>query len=245
MSAVARLKGGALDIWAGNQNPSLVQQVGARIAGLPRDAVLVHSTYMGGGFGRRLETDFIAHAVHAARAMEGTPVKVIWPREQDTTHDVYRPIASARFRGAVKNDRPVAFDLAVSSPSLPASAQRRGEVSALEGKKAEAFETLREAVVLEDKLVYDEPPAWMLPVRHALGALLVASGEFAEAEAVYRKDLQIHRENGWALTGLQQALFGQGKSDEALLLNDRIAAAFADADVSPTSSCYCEPGPAN
>ncbi len=132
------------------------------------------------------------------------------------------------------------------SDVLPiARAMVEGETLYREGRKAEAFAKLREGVELEDKLVYDEPPAWMLPVRHALGALLVASGEFAEAEAVYRKDLEIHRENGWALTGLQQALFGQGKSREALALNDRIAAAFAAADVSPTSSCYCEPGPAN
>ena len=117
-----------------------------------------------------------------------------------------------------------------------------GETLYREGNRDEAFAKLREAVALEDQLVYDEPPAWMLPVRHALGALLVASGKFDEAEAVYLADLAEHPENGWALTGLQQAYFGQGKSQEALALNGRIEAAFAAADTKPTSSCYCEPG---
>jgi tetratricopeptide (TPR) repeat protein len=129
------------------------------------------------------------------------------------------------------------------SDVLPiAYAMVEGETLYREGKKEEAFARLREGIAFEDKLVYDEPPAWMLPVRHALGALLVASGEFAQAEAVYLEDLEIRPENGWALTGLQQSLFGQGKSNEAMALNDRIAAAFANADVSPSSSCYCEPG---
>ncbi|GAB5496296.1 MAG: hypothetical protein Phyf2KO_13760 [Phycisphaerales bacterium] len=117
-----------------------------------------------------------------------------------------------------------------------------GETLWREGNQSEAFSKLREAVELEDKLVYDEPPAWMLPVRHALGALLVAGGKFAEAEDVYREDLAKNPNNGWALTGLQQSLFGQGKSQEALALNEQIEAAFASADVAPTSSCYCEPG---
>lgn len=118
----------------------------------------------------------------------------------------------------------------------------QGETLWREGEQAEAYAKLREAVELEDQLVYDEPPAWMLPVRHALGALLVAGGKFDEAEVVYRADLEKHPKNGWALTGLQQALFGQGKAEAALALNDDIEAAFAQADVKPTSSCYCEPG---
>lgn len=117
-----------------------------------------------------------------------------------------------------------------------------GETHWREGNQSEAFEKLREAVELEDQLVYDEPPAWMLPVRHALGALLVAGGKFAEAEEVYREDLLKNPKNGWALTGLQQSLFGQGKSQEALALNAQIEAAFSTADVAPSSSCYCEPG---
>ncbi len=117
-----------------------------------------------------------------------------------------------------------------------------GEILWREGEREAAFAKLREAVVLEDDLIYDEPPAWMTPVRHSLGALLIAGGEFEEAEAVYRADLVKNPNNGWSLTGLQQSLFGQGNSADAMALNDAVSSAFAGADVKPTSSCYCEPG---
>ena len=85
------------------------------------------------------------------------------------------------------------------------------------------------------------PPAWMVPVRHALGALLMAEGHYAEAEKIYREDLERNRANGWALTGLQQALIKQGRQDEADECAPRLAQAFKTADTHPTSSCYCEP----
>jgi len=118
----------------------------------------------------------------------------------------------------------------------------RGELLFREGRLDEAFAILREGVEREDALVYDEPPAWMLPVRHALGALLISAGRHDEAERVYRDDLRENRENGWALLGLAQALEGQGKDAEASAVRLRRAAVWTDADVEPTSSCYCEPG---
>lgn len=127
MNAVAWLREDQLDIWAGNQNPGKMQHIGARMTGLPKEAVRVHTTYMGGGFGRRLEGDFIRIAVQAATAMRGVPVKVTWSREADMAHDSYRPLATARFRGRVVNGRPVALDLDLSSPSLIASSKRRGD----------------------------------------------------------------------------------------------------------------------
>jgi len=117
-----------------------------------------------------------------------------------------------------------------------------GELLFREGKHEESFEHLREAVALEDALVYDEPPAWMLPVRHALGALLMSAGRYAEAESVYREDLRRNRGNGWALLGLSQALAAQGDTTESETYRRRFETAWADADVMPTSSCYCEPG---
>ena len=95
---------------------------------------------------------------------------------------------------------------------------------------------------MEDALVYDEPPGWMLPVRHALGALMMADGRAGEAEAVYRKDLLQNRNNGWALIGLQQSLIAQGRLPEAQQLEPLIQEVWAKADVRPMSSCYCEPG---
>lgn len=81
----------------------------------------------------------------------------------------------------------------------------------------------------------------MLPVRHALGALLMADGRHAEAEAVYREDLAKNRENMWALTGLRLALAKQGRAEEAAATGRRLELALTDATVRPTSSCLCEP----
>lgn len=116
-----------------------------------------------------------------------------------------------------------------------------GEIAFREGRLDEAFALLREGVRLEDALPYDEPPDWMQPVRHALGALLLASGRAAEAEAVYREDLIKYPNNGWSLLGLSQALEAQNKHGEALATRESLAQAWARADVQPVASCYCHP----
>lgn len=116
-----------------------------------------------------------------------------------------------------------------------------GEVLYREGKREEAFAHLRKAVELELAMTYDEPPGWMLPVRHALGALLLADGRLAEAEQVYREDLARHPNNGWSLLGLRQSLNAQGKPTEPEQLDQRFEAAWARADVTPHASCYCSP----
>jgi tetratricopeptide (TPR) repeat protein len=116
-----------------------------------------------------------------------------------------------------------------------------GELLFREGRREEAYARLREGVAIEDRLVYDEPPGWMLPVRHALGALMMADARYAECEQVYREDLARNRENLWALTGLRLALEAQGKHAEATDVGARLESALADATVRPTSSCLCEP----
>ncbi len=122
-----------------------------------------------------------------------------------------------------------------------ARAMMQGELLFREGQREEAFAILREGIAYEDSLVYDEPPAWMLPVRHALGALLMSDGQYAEAERLYREDLEHNRENGWALTGLRNALLEQGQLEEAKAVEPRLAKAFSQCDVTVTSSCFCEP----
>ena len=116
-----------------------------------------------------------------------------------------------------------------------------GEIAFKEGKAENAFKLLRRAVALEEKLSYDEPPGWMQPVRHALGALLMADGHAAEAEKVYRADLKRHPNNAWSLLGLQQALQKQGKKEQAKTVAPRVRKAWARADVVPVASCYCHP----
>jgi Flp pilus assembly protein TadD len=122
-----------------------------------------------------------------------------------------------------------------------AQAMAEGELAFHDGDTELAFRKLREAVKLEEQLSYDEPPGWMQPVRHALGALLLADGRHAEAEAVYRADLQRHPNNAWSLLGLQQALGLQGNLKDAEEMTPAVNAAWARADVKPVASCYCHP----
>lgn len=117
----------------------------------------------------------------------------------------------------------------------------QGELAFREGQPELAFERLRHAVALEEALSYDEPPGWMQPVRHALGALLLADGRAAEAEEVYRADLGRHPNNAWSLLGLQQSLQKQGKADQAIAMAEQVRKAWANADVTPAASCYCHP----
>lgn len=92
MNATAIVKNDQVEIWAPTQSPSVTQGFGARIAGTTPEKVKVHTTLLGGGFGRRTEADFIVDAVLLAKAVEGRPVKVIWSREDDVQHDKYRPL---------------------------------------------------------------------------------------------------------------------------------------------------------
>jgi len=117
----------------------------------------------------------------------------------------------------------------------------QGEIAFRERKSDEAFKLLREGVALEDNLNYDEPPAWMQPVRHALGALLLADNRAKEAEKVYREDLARYPENGWALLGLRQSLEAQTQQQAADATQQRFVKAWSRADVKPVASCYCHP----
>ena len=101
---------------------------------------------------------------------------------------------------------------------------------------------MREAVKGEENLNYDEPPGWMQPVRHALGALLLESSRAAEAEEVYRADLARHPGNGWSLLGLRESLEAQGKNADAAEADAQLAKAWKRADVKPEASCYCAKG---
>ncbi len=126
MNATARLKDGVLDIWCGNQAPTLVRQLCANLVGIEQDKVTVHTTFMGGGFGRRVEVDYALCAALMAKAADGRPVKVTWTREEDMRHDAYRPAAVGKFRARLGDDGlPVAVDMTIASPSMIASTLRR------------------------------------------------------------------------------------------------------------------------
>jgi tetratricopeptide (TPR) repeat protein len=118
----------------------------------------------------------------------------------------------------------------------------RGEVLYRAGKVDEGLASLREAAAREDRLRYDEPPSWIMPVRHAFGAALLQAGRFAEAEAVFREDLARVPENGWGLYGLSRALALQKKRAEAAAAERRFDAVWKQADLVIKSACLCLPG---
>ena len=118
LTAAAWLHDGMIEIWAGNQLPTQIVKEAATITGLSAEAIEVHTPLMGGGFGRRAEMDFIRQAIHVAKAMEGTPVLLTWSREEDITHDAYRPMAMARVKGVVAEGSVVALDYQTASPGV-------------------------------------------------------------------------------------------------------------------------------
>ncbi|MCG3138549.1 MAG: hypothetical protein HJJLKODD_02414 [Phycisphaerae bacterium] len=117
----------------------------------------------------------------------------------------------------------------------------RGEIAFRQGDIKTTISELTSAIAIEDQLRYMEPPEWVQPVRHTLGAVLLADGRYHEAEQVYRQDLREWPGNGWSLYGLARALQSQGKSEEAQRTMREFEQVWSDADVSMTTSCLCIP----
>ena len=125
MNATVLVKDGSAEIWCGNQSPTLIRDHVADALDLARDAVAVHTTFLGGGFGRRGEVDFAVIAARVAAATPGRPVKTVWSREADMTHDFYRPAARARMRGWVGDGAVTGLHAAMAAPSVTRSSARR------------------------------------------------------------------------------------------------------------------------
>lgn len=125
MNCTAHVTPDGCDVWVPTQSQSRTQAAAARLTGLPREKVRVHTTFVGGGFGRRSQTDFVADAVETSKAV-GAPVKIIWSREDDIQHDFYRPATYNVLRAALDaQGMPVAWLHRIVGPSLLA---QRGEV---------------------------------------------------------------------------------------------------------------------
>lgn len=101
INGTAQVKDGRVTLWMPTQMPSMARALAAQVAGVPVDAVTVHVTYLGGGFGRRLDIDFVGQVVRIAIEAGGRPVQLVWPREEDTTHDFYRPAAAALMQASL------------------------------------------------------------------------------------------------------------------------------------------------
>lgn len=153
----------------------------------------------------------------------------------------------AAARDAVQPER-MLFNNPCADILQVAEAMMLGELHYKSGRVDEGLDHLRRAVELDDNLLYDEPWGWMQPTRHALGALLMDAGRYAEAEAVYRADLGLdatlprpcqHPRNVWSLHGLLECLGRRGDAVEAVHVRQQLDQALARAEVPVTASCAC------
>jgi isoquinoline 1-oxidoreductase beta subunit len=119
MNCTVRLTPGACEIWTGTQVMTRVQATAAKAAGVPIDKVTVHNHLLGGGFGRRLETDMIDSAVRVAKHVDA-PIKVVWTREEDIQHDIYRPIYRDVISATLSSGKIVAWKYRVTGSSIMA-----------------------------------------------------------------------------------------------------------------------------
>lgn len=126
MNCTALVDASGVTLWVGTQAASVARDVAAQVAGVPAAQVTVNQTFLGGGFGRRAEVDFVRHAVGVARAWPGRPVKLLYSREEDLRADMYRPATVARARASLDaRGRIAALDYVLVSQSVAASYFRR------------------------------------------------------------------------------------------------------------------------
>jgi len=130
MNATARVTDEGCEVWCGTQNPQAAQTAAARVLGIEPARVKVHVQYLGGGFGRRGEADYVTQAVTAAKTTPGRAVKLIWSREEDLQHDFYRPAAAIRFRGGLDAaGKLIALECKVVTASAPGFGRPGGRPS--------------------------------------------------------------------------------------------------------------------
>lgn len=117
MTCAAQVEGDRCTIWAPSQTPGMAREAAARVLGIPAANVTLHRSFLGGGFGRRFQNDFVRQCVLIARAA-GRPVRLMWSREEDMRHDFYRPMYFARYRATLAEGAPVAVHVRVAGPSI-------------------------------------------------------------------------------------------------------------------------------
>src|SRR2546426_67065 len=198
-TAHVRPNGGGVDIWAPTQFQTGAQGLGAGIGGVPPEQVKVHTTYLGGGFGRRFELDFIQEALETSKAT-GVPVKVIWSREDDIRNAQYRPACYHRLQaGLDASGQPVAWTHRIAAPSIMARVFPDTVKNGLDGEAVEGGVEMPYTVpnVHVDYLLTDTgiPVGFWRSVNNSFNAFVVESfiDELAHAAKKdpyeYRRDL--------------------------------------------------------
>jgi isoquinoline 1-oxidoreductase beta subunit len=119
MNATALHTGDKLDVWCGTQNGEAAFAAAVQASGLPREKCDVHKLILGGGFGRRGQSDYVRQAVLIAKEMQGTPIKLLWSREEDMQHGFYHPVTQCRMVGAFDADNNLtALRMRISGQSI-------------------------------------------------------------------------------------------------------------------------------
>ena len=156
MNCTVHVRKDGCEVWTGSQVLSRAQATAAEVTGLPLEKVVVHNHLLGGGFGRRLEVDFVTQAVRIAKQVDA-PVKVVWTREEDVQHDVYRPYYYDRLAaGLDPSGRPVAWTHRIVGPAIVARYTPR---FFKDGRDIDAVNGAAQ-------LVYDIPAIQIEHVRH-------------------------------------------------------------------------------
>ncbi|HEY6282283.1 MAG TPA: xanthine dehydrogenase family protein molybdopterin-binding subunit [Burkholderiales bacterium] len=156
MNCTVHVRPDSCEVWVGSQVLARAQATAAQVTGLPLEKVVVHNHLLGDGFGRRLEVDYVTQAVRIAKQVDG-PVKVIWTREEDVQHDVYRPYYYDRMAaGLDARGRPVAWTHRIVGPSILARWAPPAFKDGLDGDALDGAVQLR----------YDIPAIQVEYVRH-------------------------------------------------------------------------------
>jgi isoquinoline 1-oxidoreductase subunit beta len=159
MNCTVHVGSDGCEIWVGNQILARAQAIAAQVTGLPLDKVIVHNHVIGGGFGRRLEVDYIAKAVRIARKVDG-PVKVLWTREEDIQQALYRPFYFDRFAASLSNGRIAAWSHRIAGSSvmarwLPPAFKDGVDIDAVDGAVSFPYDSPS----IHVEYVRAEPPA--------------------------------------------------------------------------------------
>lgn len=158
MTCVAHVRADACELWVGCQAPGFAQAGAAKISGMPLEKVIIHNQLIGGAFGRRLESDFIFQAVDIARQLS-YPIKLIWSREEDMTHDRYRPHYVDRINAALGSDmRPIGWEHRIAGASVIAAYLGKLPASGVDADAVEvAIDPLYELAHLQVRYIQEEP----------------------------------------------------------------------------------------
>ena len=173
MNITVHARGSEAEVWAPTQSPDWVQRTVAKLLDLPPQKVVVHTTLLGGGFGRRYMADYPAEAAQIAKVV-GKPVQLVWSREDDMTHDFYRPAACHVMRGAINQGRPLFWSHTIASTSIGAfwGSPDKLEESEVGGAKQMpyAIPNVRLEYAAVPSVV---PPLWWRSVEHSFNGFAV------------------------------------------------------------------------